>query len=573
MEGQLASRRMERQRCRRAGLVSLKLALTLSAVAAVLYFISSAARTTLQYCSSGPYQRRQLFRLGQFKDPTTIEYKQPAHIAESDVNQQTAVRRVKQYSIESAILAIKSLRYQAFFFVYHSKKDEFIVIHNNEGCDFGCTRVYRIASIISFALRNNFPQRFNGTEDWVVVLSTGDVPRIHIHCLGGNHCGSEDFAPILQFGSVYDASMMPSAIAMPMPVKPHLPCFESWQQSVFRDKTPGRVCGYLLPEQIDEGLNDSETVGVQHGLMFAANASWDTLIPQVIWRGTDFVFLHTMFQSMRVPDFEADVKPKIASLQGEDVISKAAIRAVWELGDEVLLPRWRGVLLTSQAELEARELTNKQPNFEVLPWINIKFASSAINSKKVPASENPNFLNLQSVGISAIGEHISVQEQARYKYHIDLGGGGGTTWTGTIEKLAMPGVLFHHVTPTSDYFYNRLLPWVHFIPVRADLSDLRERYEWAENNPEEAQKIARAGTEFAKWIGTVDGFRTMYQEYLVDPLKASLDAYVPMDKKLFGSKTVMDIIDEQGESSWHIVAICSGLHADSCRDLNGEYVA
>jgi hypothetical protein len=543
----------------------------LLASAAVLYYISSAAR--IQHGSSGPCQRRQLFRLGQFNDPATVEYKQSIHIAESTINQQTAIRQVKQYSIESAILAIKSLRYQAFFFVYHSQKDEFIVIHNSEGCDFGCTRVYRIASIISFALRNNFPQRFNGKEDWVVILSTGDVPRIHIQCLAGNHCGSEEFAPILQFGSVYDASIMPSAIAMPMPVKPHLPCFESWQQSVFRDKSAGRVCGYLLPEQIDKGLHNPNTVGVQHGLIFAENTSWDTLIPQIIWRGTDFTFLHTMFQFMRVPDFEADVKPKLASLQGEAVISKAAIEAVWQLGDQVLLPRWRGVLLTSQAELDARELAVEQPNSKVLPWVNIKFASSAINSKKVPASENPNLIKLQSVGISAIGEYISVQEQARYKYHIDLGGGGGTTWTGTIEKLAMPGVLFHHVTPTSDYFYNRLIPWIHFIPVREDLSDLRERFEWAESNPDEAQKIARAGTEFAKWIGTVEGFKTMYQEYLVDPLKTSVDAYIPIDKNVFGNKTVMDVIDEQGEIGWHIVAICSGLHADSCRDLNGEHVA
>lgn len=35
----------------------------------------------------------------------------------------------------------------------------------------------------------------------------------------------------------------------------------------------------------------------------------------------------------------------------------------------------------------------------------------------------------------ARGDRMSRPELAKYKYHIDLGGGGGTTWTGTIEKL------------------------------------------------------------------------------------------------------------------------------------------
>ena len=46
---------------------------------------------------------------------------------------------------------------------------------------------------------------------------------------------------------------------------------------------------------------------------------------------------------------------------------------------------------------------------------------------------------------------MNLEELAHYKYQIDIGGGGGTTWTGTIQKMAMPGLLFHHITPTKDY--------------------------------------------------------------------------------------------------------------------------
>ena len=55
--------------------------------------------------------------------------------------------------------------------------------------------------------------------------------------------------------------------------------------------------------------------------------------------------------------------------------------------------------------------------------LNIKFASCPFDGKKVDAGENPDFVKLQSVGIRAIGERVNMQEQAKYRYHIDLGGG------------------------------------------------------------------------------------------------------------------------------------------------------
>jgi len=65
-------------------------------------------------------------------------------------------------------------------------------MHATPECDLGCVRIYRIASIIAFALRKNFPERFPSEEDFaaatdggntgsgdlVFVISTGDVPRI-----------------------------------------------------------------------------------------------------------------------------------------------------------------------------------------------------------------------------------------------------------------------------------------------------------------------------------------------------------------------------------------------------------
>jgi hypothetical protein len=111
------------------------------------------------------------------------------------------------------------------------------------------------------------------------------------------------------------------------------------------------------------------------------------------------------------------------------------------------------------------------------PWMDVRFGSNTGSTRY---------------------NSLSHEDLAAYKYHVDLGGTSGTTWTGTLEKLAMPGVLFHHETPSQDWYFDRMIPWIHYLPLRTDISDLEERYRWAEDHPYETEQMARAGTNFAR---------------------------------------------------------------------------
>ena len=375
------------------------------------------------------------------------------------------------YNLENCFLTVQAFRYTLFFFVYDAKLDEFIIIHNIKGCNFGCNRVYRVASTIAFGLRKNFPGRFagasNGSEDLVLMLSTGDAPRVKNTCLGlteygdTNYCGSINFAPILQFGSVFmDSQYLPSMIAMPVPVRPHLPCFDEWQASdgeyVCPDIQPKDFSvntavaasdaaqlprgGLIFGEEL--GMITEHNQNLNHG-----NNYWDHLIPQVIWRGTDFVFLHTLYPRMRAVTYAQDIEPKAVASGGLDQFvneydkTKWVIDTMWSLGD-MLLPRWRGVLLTSEAELEAEYGGGEEDSSsgiksyqtrakdKALPWVNIKFANINNGGVKVAAADYEEYQILDKLGISVIGDYVNMTEQAKYKYHLDLGGGGGTTWTG-----------------------------------------------------------------------------------------------------------------------------------------------
>lgn len=117
-----------------------------------------------------------------------------------------------------------------------------------------------------------------------MAISSGDYPaisRTYGGCIHNNHDSPCDeslltdkgaAAPILHFGSVFRHAMFPNMIGMPMPGD-HLNCFENYWLFTAQPKTVAREChafattpqSYVLP--------------------------WDELIPQLIWRGTDFRFL------------------------------------------------------------------------------------------------------------------------------------------------------------------------------------------------------------------------------------------------------------------------------------------
>jgi hypothetical protein len=388
-------------------------------------------------------------------------------------------------------------------------------------------------------------------DELALSVSSGDFPSLRWNdclreqrtdCKARNYNeGDEDLplSPILHFGSVFQTSLVPTTTyAMPMPQYNHLHCFHYWTMHQ-------QICEYYLPK----------TKSNSNGLVFgkALKLKYESLIPQVVWRGTDFSYLSRLMPQLRRPNFDSDILPNIKQQQqskdGDEEDQRidtptrnSAIESLRLIYNE-LIPRWKGVVWTAEAERDAQKSNNavtriakNTPIFKerqrvkkdgyVLPWCNIKFAS--VKGMNTPALEVQDYTQFNLYGIPAAGEYMDLETLATYKYHIDIGGGGGTTWSGTLEKLAMPGVLFHHVTPTKDYFHDLLVPYVHYIPLKDDLSDLREKYEWAESHPIEAKQIADAGTELVASFGTVEGFMALYSRFYEEPLRQVVEAYVPL---------------------------------------------
>jgi spore maturation protein CgeB len=70
--------------------------------------------------------------------------------------------------------------------------------------------------------------------------------------------------------------------------------------------------------------------------------------------------------------------------------------------------------------------------------------------------------------------------------------------------------------PDNEYWFKKYLkPGFHYVPIKYDLSDLKEKIEWLVNNDTEAKKIAENAMEFARIV-----FSSEFQHgYLMKEIK------------------------------------------------------
>lgn len=97
-----------------------------------------------------------------------------------------------------------------------------------------------------------------------------------------------------------------------------------------------------------------------------------------------------------------------------------------------------------------------------------------------------------------LGEFISPIAWHRFKFAIDIDG-NTNSWTNFFTRLIM-GCCVLKVGSALGYrqwYYGEIKPWVHYVPVKPDLSDLLGRIAWCRENLAECRQIAARGQAFA----------------------------------------------------------------------------
>ncbi|KAL6115493.1 poglut1 [Pungitius sinensis] len=91
-------------------------------------------------------------------------------------------------------------------------------------------------------------------------------------------------------------------------------------------------------------------------------------------------------------------------------------------------------------------------------------------------------------------KEIPLVDHCKYKYLFNF---RGVAASFRLKHLFLCGSLVFHVGDEwQEFFYPQLQPWVHYIPVKQDLSDVRELLQFVQENDAVALEIATRGKEF-----------------------------------------------------------------------------
>ncbi|KAJ6662738.1 hypothetical protein lerEdw1_011378 [Lerista edwardsae] len=91
-------------------------------------------------------------------------------------------------------------------------------------------------------------------------------------------------------------------------------------------------------------------------------------------------------------------------------------------------------------------------------------------------------------------KEMPLVDHCKYKYLFNF---RGVAASFRFKHLFLCGSLVFHVGEDwQEFFYSQLKPWVHYVPVKSDLSDVRELLQFVRENDDVAQAIARRGHHF-----------------------------------------------------------------------------
>ena len=86
----------------------------------------------------------------------------------------------------------------------------------------------------------------------------------------------------------------------------------------------------------------------------------------------------------------------------------------------------------------------------------------------------------------------------RSRYLIDIDG-WANSWSGLFQKLLTGSTVLKVASQQGfrQWYYDRLVPWVNYVPVRADFADLDDAIAFVLENDERAREIGEAGRQLA----------------------------------------------------------------------------
>ena len=153
-----------------------------------------------------------------------------------------------------------------------------------------------------------------------------------------------------------------------------------------------------------------------------------------------------------------------------------------------------GVTVDTNLRLKAAHISSK--NFkdkDKVPFLNAGITEWNLRARKIEGCDKLQTIDVESLEFG-LCDFMSSQEQANYKYilHID----GHVTAFRLSMELAMRSVVLIVESQWSNWYSKMLEPYVHYVPVSFDLSDIFEKIKWCKQNDEKCKQISENARKF-----------------------------------------------------------------------------
>lgn len=182
-------------------------------------------------------------------------------------------------------------------------------------------------------------------------------------------------------------------------------------------------------------------------------------------------------------------------------------------------------------------------NWHLNPRVRVSSISSRFSdlldagvTKWIKLSHNTTIEEIETSANITTKEPLTLQEQMRYKYILDIDGGLGSSrkrW-----MLLSGSTALFQKSAITQWYEPLLAPWVHYVPVDRWFRDLIQHIRWCRQNDHEAKQLAQNGMVFAE--------RFLSQEAIQEYITVLLQNYAKLQPNARrGNESVPDPCAEE----------------------------
>jgi hypothetical protein len=161
---------------------------------------------------------------------------------------------------------------------------------------------------------------------------------------------------------------------------------------------------------------------------------------------------------------------------------------------------------------------NKTGNKQILDAKLVNWVFRLKKSEKDTEFNKVNIHKLENMGIT-LGNRVPYNELYKYKYAIHVDGNVAAYRLGLL--LGIGSVILIVEGKYKLWFQSWLVEGVHYIGIKEDLSNLKEKIEWCINHDDECKKIAENSVQFFNDKLTLDPI----YDYMIDAINLMNDIY------------------------------------------------